>query len=216
MVDIAYWNKFYNTGVAPKDHSSFAESVIRKISRDGVLLEMGCGNGRDAFYFDREGIDVWALDISSQISSLVAESGKRPKFICADFTKLETPYHDIEFATVYSRFTLHSIKVGDATRALKWAFDNLRPGGLFLIEVRSILDPMCGTGTPVEGERDAWINTHYRRFLRKNELVAELEGLHFDLEHVEEANNLAVYGDDNPVVIRIHARKPNSPKPIPL
>ena len=86
---------------------------------------------------------------------------------------------------------MHAIQAEGASRTLKWAFQNLKSGksnftnyhsnfllgGFLYIEVRSVLDPMCGKGTKVEGERDAWINTHYRRFIRKDELVAELEGL---------------------------------------
>jgi hypothetical protein len=66
---------------------------------------------------------------------------------------------------------------------------------------------MCGKGTKVEGERDAWINTHYRRFIRKDELLKELEGLGFTIDYVLEKDGIAVYKDDNPVVIRVHAKK---------
>ncbi len=82
------------------------------------------------------------------------------------------------------------------------------PGGLLLIEVRSVKDKMCGKGTPVEGEKDAWIYTHYRRFIRQNELLAELLSLGFKIDYVIESDGLAIYKDDDPVVIRVHARKP--------
>lgn len=210
MANKAYWEGFYAKGVAPQESSTFAESVVSIIPKDGPLLEFGCGNGRDAFYFAKHSIPVVAVDLCEisigNLNKKVDRDGN-PRFAAGDFTSLPTPFQDSNFATVYSRFTLHAIKAEEASRALGWAYNNLRPGGLLLIEVRSVLDPLCGQGTPVPGERDAWMTTHYRRFVRKDELVAELERLGFAIENLVEADNLAVYKDDNPVVIRVHARK---------
>jgi len=212
MANKAYWNDFYKTHGAPKECSSFASAVLQHVAKDGVLFELGCGNGRDAFFFAKNNITVWATDLSEvsidDLNDKVDHSGN-PKFIAADFTALPTPFDATAFATVYSRFTLHAIKAEESSRALSWAFGNLKAGGLLLIEVRSVLDPLCGKGTRVEGERDAWFTNHYRRFVRKDELLKELVDLGFVVEFDMEANNLAVYNEDNPVVIRVHARKPS-------
>jgi len=182
--------------------------LVEKIPKGALMFELGCGNGRDAFFFGKSGINIHASDISD--ASIVQLNGKatngNPLFVCADFTNLPTPYEH-QYDAVYSRFTLHAIQAEGASRTLKWAHANLKSGGYLYIEVRSVLDPMCGKGTKVEGERDAWINTHYRRFIRKDELVSELEGLGFTLEYVLEKDGIAVYKDDNPVVIRVHAKK---------
>lgn len=61
----------------------------------------------------------------------------------------------------------------------------------------------------MEQERDAWIYTHYRRFIRKDELIRELENIGFEINYCVESDNLSIYKDDNPVVIRIHAKKKN-------
>jgi len=212
MVDKEYWNEFYQKGEVPQDCSTFAASVAAKVPKNlGSLFELGCGNGRDARFFAQQGIKTYACDIAeASITKLRKETNSENlKFIGGDFTRLATPLEEgLQFGTIYSRFTLHSIPVEGASRTLKWAFDNLKHGGLLFIEVRSIKDPMYGKGTVVAGERDAYINTHYRRFLRKDEVESELETLGFKLEFTQEADNLAVYKDDNPVVIRIHARKP--------
>eukprot|EP01116_Phalansterium_solitarium_P011296 TRINITY_DN26933_c0_g1_i1.p1 TRINITY_DN26933_c0_g1~~TRINITY_DN26933_c0_g1_i1.p1 ORF type:complete len:266 (-),score=43.91 TRINITY_DN26933_c0_g1_i1:269-949(-) len=210
-INKAYWDAFYKKGEVPQECSTFAESVLAKVSKTDPLLELGCGNGRDAFYFAKHGIPVWATDLSDvsilDLNNKVDES-KNPHFFAADFTKLPTPYENTQFGTVYSRFTLHAVKAEEASRALSWSWRNLKEGGALLIEVRSVLDPLCGQGEPVEGERDAWMTTHYRRFVRKDELVAELTALGFEIEFLLEQNNLTIYQNDNPVLIRVHARKP--------
>jgi SAM-dependent methyltransferase len=210
MVDRSYWNDFYKKGVAPENCSTFAASVVPLISKTEPLLEYGCGNGRDAFFFAKQGISVWACDLADEEMQLLntKSTNGNPKFFVGDFTNL--PAMDKKFGSIYSRFTLHAVPVEGASRSLKWAWNNLLEGGMLFIEVRSVKDKMYGKGTKVEGEKDAYINTHYRRFVRKDELVAELEDLGFVLETVIEADGLAVYKDDDPVVIRVHAKKPKA------
>lgn len=134
---------------------------------------------------------------------------KKHRFLTGDFGSLATPIaqNEEQPATVYSRFTLHAVNRTNSSHALNWAFQNLSRGGVLLIEVRSVKDKLYGQGTPVSEDKDAFVTSHYRRFVRKDELEAELKGLGFTIEHSIEQDNLAVYKDDNPVVIRIHARK---------
>ncbi len=170
-MDIDYWNSFYQKRAAPREWSTFAESVLSKIKRNSVLFELGTGNGRDAIYFAFMEMQVWASDLSElSITQLKEDAAydkiESPDFIHADFTRLETPFRGLIFDVVYSRFSLHSIDKQGASRTLKWAFDNLKSGGFFFIEVRSVKDALYGKGTPVEGEKDAFIYTHYRRFIR--------------------------------------------------
>ena len=64
---------------------------------------------------------------------------------------------------------------------------------------------LYGVGIPAG--KDAFINGHYRRFIRMEELVLELQGLGFTIEDAIEMDGVAVYKDDNPVVVRVVARK---------
>ncbi len=56
MVDVPYWNQYYKKGEAPSEGSTFAASVLCHIDKEHDLLELGCGNGRDAFFFSRNGV----------------------------------------------------------------------------------------------------------------------------------------------------------------
>ena len=53
---------------------------------------------------------------------------------------------------------------------------------------------------------DEYSNGHYRRFIRKDELLKELSSVGFSVEHEQEANNLSVHQDDNPWLIRVVAQ----------
>ena len=215
-----YWDKVYEAnayecGPIPDGSSSFAQSIAPLIAPESVVVELGCGNGRDALFLsNQENVKkVVGLDYSQiAIAKLKPHENEKLQFGMQDFSNIPERFLESlnvnQMDVAYSRFTLHSVKKSDASKALEWTYEHLADGGMFLIEVRSIQDPLCGQGTPVEGERDAFIATHhYRRFLRLEELTSELVALGFHLEYVVLSNNLSVYKNDNPVLIRVHARK---------
>jgi len=207
------WNEIYHTGKSGektllREPSSFALSVAKLLKPGQKLLEFGCGNGRDATYFHETlHVEVHGTDISQTAVEQCRNACPGATFAVQSFTDLPTPYDDTQFDVIYSRFTLHSVGEAEASRALRWAYDNLCPGGLLLIEVRSTRDPMCGVGQAVPGERNAFINHHYRRFVVCEELISEVHALGFKVEFQQEADNLSPHGADNPVLIRLHLRR---------
>lgn len=212
----AYWNAFY-AGQHPdlESPSTFARLVLTRLEPGALMFELGCGNGRDALFFADQGVRMIACDRSAvaiQRLSDRADLGRfvhRPRFLAADFAELHRVYDRSQppLDAVYSRFTLHAIPAEIQHAALAWAVEHLRPDGQLLIEVRSVKGSLYGQGEQVE--RDAFIHDgHYRRFLRFEELTAELEGLGLEVTEATEAAGVAVYKDDDPVVIRLTARKP--------
>ncbi|MES2767729.1 MAG: class I SAM-dependent methyltransferase [Bdellovibrionota bacterium] len=209
-VNKGLWNEFYEKNNAPLVPSSFAQECLKIIDKTGILFELGCGNGRDSIFFISNDIQVIGCDSSESAIKLINDNykkhiGNESMFICDDFTALDNTKYKATLSTVYSRFTMHSVTDKAASSALSWAFSALKNEGLLLIEARSVKDKMYGVGQEVG--RDAFINHHYRRFLRKEELLSELESLGFVIENVVESDNLAVYQNDNPVVVRVVARK---------
>ena len=51
------------------------------------------------------------------------------------------------------------------------------------------------------------IHGHYWRFIIKDDLLERLENIGFSIVDVVEDNNLAIYKNDNPIVIRVKAEK---------
>lgn len=215
MTSAGVWDTIYATGQSSykpivTEPSSFARSVHPLLCADRSLLELGCGNGRDAAFFSSIGLHVHGIDISEVGIAKCRELCPEATFAVQNFVNLPTPLDSMHmsFDVVYSRFTLHSVKEEECSRALRWTFENLVPGGLFLIEVRSVLDAMCGVGMQVLDERNAWINGHYRRFIEKEELLKELRAIGFQVQFEQEEKGLSPYGDDDPVLIRLHLQRP--------
>lgn len=204
-----YWDRYYQNRVCPETPSPFAQYVATLVAQGKHLVELGCGNGRDAVYFAHQGLQVTALDLSQQaIDNLNAQNVPGAQFICGDF--ITAPCHTPGgYDYAYSRFTIHAINDKQQYLLLRAMMEALRPGGKFFIEVRSVHDPLFGKGRALE--RNAFFyDNHYRRFIVLDELLAQLEELGYRIEYAKESTGFAPYGNDDPPVIRVVAVKPEN------
>jgi hypothetical protein len=74
-----------------------------------------------------------------------------------------------------------------------------------MIEARSINDPMALLGEVISPTER--IHGHYRRFIVASELNDQLSSAGFVVEDSVESKGLAVFGDEDPVVLRVTARR---------
>ena len=208
-----YWNDFYKNFEAPIAPSSFARFILKKkLINDKSLLELGCGNGRDSFFFMKNNINVIACDSSSKVINSIKESLKvsiAKNFYCKDFTSLANNYFKKKFNIIYSRFTLHAISHIQEKKTLNWVHKNLKKNGKFCFEVRSIKDPLMKS----KGAKKINKNTyefekgHIRRFIDILEIKNSLIDTGFNIDYLVEKKNVAKYKNDNPYVIRCIAKK---------
>ena len=101
---------------------------------------------------------------------------------------------------------MHSINKNQEQLLLQRVYASLRPGGKLFIEVRSVKDPLFGKGRQLEHNAFFYDN-HYRRFIVLEELVAELEECGFLVEYAKDSKGFAPYGNEDPSVIRVVARR---------
>ncbi len=208
-MDKLYWENYYKRHTAPVEPSRFAQFIMGQYVTPGQkLIELGCGNGRDATYFGANGVHVLAVDqAASEVNELNVQNVlPNVHFEAGDFTNLEDGCEGYD--VVYSRFTLHSVEKQEQTRTLGWAARNLVDGGYLCIEVRGQKNSLFGKGVPVEGQSDAYIfDDHYRRFLDQSVLDSEVEDLGMHIVESEEAQGFAPYGGEDDFFIRQISRK---------
>jgi len=210
MNDLAYWNDYYNKNPPISYPSNFAKSILTYLQHGNHLVDLGCGNGRDSLFFLENGINVFGVD-SCQIAidSLKSITGSRKniEFLCDDFINNSYIYNR-KYDYFYSRFTIHSITEDEENILLSNVFNSLNHGGLFFIEVRGIHDEIYGKGEPAG--RNAYIyNEHFRRFIVNDELINALVNKGFEVIYNEESRGFAKYVNEDPLIIRIIARKNN-------
>jgi len=201
-----YWSDYYKKKVTVNVPSPFAEFCLSKFSTDNKLLEIGCGNGRDSRYFSENGIDVVALDKSSvaieqckndhQVDNLM--------FLCCETSEVQE-HHNSKYNCIYSRFSLHAMTEVEEINALESAYKLLEDDGKLYIECRSINDPLARQGEVISPTER--IDGHYRRFVDLVILVERLKNIGFMILETNESNGLAVFNDEDPVVIRVIAKR---------
>jgi len=205
-LDKKYWDRYYADHHALGQPTSFAKSIIKTLPAKSRLMELGCGNGRDAYYFASRGHLVSACDQSDVIINALPNVGENSPHFFVDNLRNMTPRPNETFDVVYARFVLHALSDDEAQQAFKWTFDHLKSGGKFYSESRSIKDPIFGDGEKVD--EHIYKTDHRRRFLVKKDLLSDLESLGFTIYQVVEDQGLAVQKDSDPVVIRVIAYKP--------
>ncbi len=211
----AHWDRYYTEASHPTSPTSFAEFAASElIRRPCRLLEMGCGTGRDAAFFSSRGYEVVGVDPSAAaIAFCQREHATLPAVFLTGTVGLVQTLRLPPFDVVYSRFVLHAMTEAEEVDTLTRAHSLLREGGRLLIECRSVNDPLMRQGEIISSTER--IAGHYRRFIVLEELAARLSTLGFLIESAIECKGLAVWGDDDPVVIRMVARKSDRPRAVP-
>jgi SAM-dependent methyltransferase len=110
--------------------------VERQVFRDRLapgarLLEIGAGTGQDSAYFQREGFDVVAVDLSPAMVDHCRAKGIQAHVM--DFLQLDFPAGS--FDAVYAMNCLLHVPNSDLPAVLDAIRAMLRPGGLFFIGV---------------------------------------------------------------------------------
>lgn len=200
--DTKYWNNYYQQDFI-REASPFArfcqDNFIEQPLR---IVEFGSGSGRDLRFLHHSGNQITGYDTSQEAVANIRLAYPDLDIVLGDFTRLDLCE---ELGAVYSRWTIHSVDEESAERALSWCAGNIIERGILMIEVRTINDHLYGEGKLVG--RNAYITDHYRRFVVPDELQRQLEELGFEICYFEEAQGFSVYKDDDPVLLRVMAKR---------
>ena len=199
-----HWDEFYALASAPVEPSPFSRHVAEEIGANSSLLEVGCGNGRDAWFFGSLGHHVVALDASQGAIDFCLDHYKDQsmQFVCGTVRDLVAE-HEQEFDVVYSRFCIHAMTRPEENEFINTASRLLKSSGKMFIECRSITDPLARKGEVISLTERIW--GHYRRFIILDELENSLCQAGFEILQAIESKGLARFGDEDPVVIRVVA-----------
>ena len=202
----SYWDKYYKKQAAPTIPSSFATYVESRMQKNQKILEIGCGNGRDAIFFEEKGHQVTAIDRSKGAIELCKKlyAEKPIEFIAGLLFDIDL-VPKVNYNVIYSRFVFHAMPLQEELETIQRSFELLKLGGCIYIECRSVNDPLFRKGKLLS--KTERVDGHYRRFILLDELHDRLLSCGFKVLETIESNGLAVYGDEDPVVIRICAQK---------
>jgi SAM-dependent methyltransferase len=206
-----YWDDFYagkaSTQV-PQEPSPFARWVAEQVQPPPLLVDIGSGTGRDAFWFARRGWSVLGLDAAQSAVTRARETASRDGLgVRFEVLDLDAPDNVDAWAAeltrpgqaglvLYARFLVHALD--DAARLALWTFCSTvcGPSGVLYAEFR--------TGKDASAEHE--FGEHFRQFLQTDRVVDEIEKTHGSVFYREEGHGLAPYKSEDPHVCRLAAR----------
>jgi len=206
-----YWADFY-AHTEYTSGSAFYEFVNARPEMPDTVIDIGCGDGRDSCAFGSAGRTVLGLDQSPvgirHAADHAARSGvsDRVRFRVCDVADVDDLGYaldevvDVSSGPVlfYLRFFLHAITADVQVRLLDALVVHSRPGDLFAAEFRTDKDK---ANTHVHGK-------HYRRFQNADEFRESLtKRFASEVLFEVEDTGLSPYGDEDPVLYRVIARR---------
>ncbi|WP_160005563.1 class I SAM-dependent methyltransferase [Nocardioides sp. AX2bis] len=207
-----YWADFYARNRYTSG-STFAAFMDARSDTPGTVVDIGCGDGRDACAFGSAGRHVVGLDQSpvgvEHASGRAATLGltDRVRFEVCDVSETEHLGEVLGRAVAgagddpvmfYLRFFLHSIPRNVQAGLVRTISAVARPGDVLAAEFRTEGDKAV---TKVHGQ-------HYRRFQDGPAFGRRLSERHgFALLHEEEGTGLSPYQGEDPVLYRVVARR---------
>lgn len=189
-----YWNYYYSTYDSPTHNSSFSEFVLNDLKNNARILDIGCGNGRDTYFFEKNGYNVTGLDICNIPGFL----GKN--LIINDVLNINYIY-DI----YYCRFFIHTLTEEHLDSFLLKLSNGLKKNDLVYIETRSTKG-VCNCLKCETNFKSSIGEEHFRMLYSTKYLSDKLVKL-FKISLIEESDEFAVYKNEKPFVIRIKLSK---------
>jgi SAM-dependent methyltransferase len=156
----------------PEPHIAAALRRLRPRLPGGLVLDLGCGEGRHAFYAAERGFRVIGVDYEplaiERARALAVKhpgAGHRVAFQVADLFAL--PFREAMFDVVIDYGCFHHVTRRDTGRYLDRVLSLLKPGGYFLLSCFSTKFKHH----PGERRTRDWVvhRGHYDRFFRQGD-----------------------------------------------
>jgi SAM-dependent methyltransferase len=202
---LGYWNGYYGRAAAafsPRP-SQFAAFFAGEIEPGTLVVDIGCGNGRDSLFFAQAGFETIGVDGSSAAVEGCQAAARgaglaRARFLCSRVEDTALGGRVAELAgpaaprALYARFLLHAITEAQEDALLATAAGLCRAGEILAVEFRTLRDV---AQTKVTG-------AHYRRFIDPLHLIAAASRHGFATRYFVEGFGYAKYKADDAHVAR--------------
>ena len=154
MHHIKYWNDKYCKlgkiwGTKPSKGAILAVKFLNKNDCPAqLILDIGCGYGRDANYFSKKGHNVVGVDASEEALKIAKQLNKKIDYKTGNITALNLPEN--HFDVVFGNFVIHDFSNKERIKIISECYRVLKKGGFVIQTLASIEDPDFGKGKKFE------------------------------------------------------------------
>lgn len=194
-----YWNTFYkNKKIVSKLNfpSQFAVFTLSEKQNENTVIEIGCGNGRDSFFFSKYFKNIHAFDKSDNAIKYNRNNYKRIKNL--NFYEYDIN-ENFEFfklkklkKILYARFFLHSLNNNEILKFINLSSKLINKNEKIFLEYRVLKDK----------NSKKIFKKHFRNYLNPKEIAKFFIMHSFKLDYDVVSQGFAKYGLEDPFVAR--------------
>ena len=151
---------------------SILERFLRKIDRNGAVLDVGCGPGRDVHAISKMGVIAVGID---NCEEMLSEARKRVPN--GSFRRMDmrfTVYPQNAFAGLWVCASFHHLPTSESLPTLREFRRILQPGGVLCISVK-----LADASTPQQSQSEH--NGIYTKHFRRDEFTCMLDEADFEI-----------------------------------
>ena len=155
---------------------------FQQLLRQGKVIDLGCGGGRDSLWFIKHGYDYLGVDFSKQMIKQAKLRNPKARFVCKSFYDLDFPKNS--FDGFWAAASLLHVPKQKIKKVLKGIYEIIRPGGVGFIAVKEGRDQKL----------ENWDKTQIKRFFsyyRTLEFQSLLKSAGFELIRSAKHKNLS-------------------------
>lgn len=205
-----HWRQYYSE-IALRGPSQFAALTLQEFTESDLILDLGCGDGRDSLFFSLYGRRVLGIDPVPEAIQAAEESKERLSpggdlhfwnGSLADKTEITTKIKELspENSTllIYGRFLIHAITPDE--EAMFWSLVQSL-GSIYRVEIALEFRNAGDSGLQKEAE------PHYRRFPDQEEIIRSAEKSCFRAFYQYNGLGVGKYGSEEPSISRLFLAK---------
>lgn len=202
----SYWDNYYLNSKKLNVPSQFAAFIANEFVEVPLVIDLGCGNGRDTQFFSYLGFNTIGIDGSESAINYCKNNNfnsdssvNKNLFLLRNISEL--PNDDGFIRSIqktqkifYSRFFLHAINSSEESCFFNFINKSCRHDDLICLEFRTELDE----------NRSKFTNAHYRRYINVESMMRTANSsMSLELLYHTEGLGLAKYKTDDAYVCRI-------------
>jgi ubiquinone/menaquinone biosynthesis C-methylase UbiE len=146
--------KFYDYEY--KNTSALIDNFLKLVKKNGKILDVGCGVGKDTNYIHSKGFDVIGIDLSEGMIEIAKNNFPNIDFRIMDLRKIDFP--DNYFDALFVAFSLVHIPKSEIENILKNFYRMLKKEGMIYFAIQEGKSKEGMVKSPYENKDKIFLN----------------------------------------------------------
>lgn len=165
-----YWENIYShKSYKESSYDGWLDKYMAQLKKAKTIIDLGCGDGVNAQYLHKKGIDVIACDFSESALKQIKKRNANIETMCFDMKK-KIPFKRATVDIMIADLSLHYFTLKKTKKIIKNIFRLLNKNGVLLCRVNSI-EEYHWADADIMIEPGFYFNgNNYKRYFAKDDI----------------------------------------------